>query len=293
LYALKLILENLQNKFSSQSLINSLKSLANPDLFDYYSKDYIARLELHLRTWVAALERIQFSQPRIVLSKDLQDKVYNSLAKFAEIYYKTTQVVDNDLELNFHQDKYEKYNYNINFLLIHLRDTLDSLRDDETWFQELLKKIKDLLSTILNIIPSSKAAIPNNDCTISSLLAQVRQSLNFKYPVASYYIDWRIMLIIQHNLFIWSESSEKIISKKFSELILMEYIWSFLEREWNNVADKSILVSQSEFDEVSTKALKITRNFLNDLAGNEPIALPHPYEKNVSGIYPEIVRINK
>jgi Tfp pilus assembly protein PilF len=275
LYALKLLLENLHNKFSSQSLISSLKSLANPELFDYYSKDYTARLELHLRTWVAVLERIQFSQPRIVLSKDLQDKVYNSLVKFAEIYYKTTQVVDNDLESNFHQEKHEKYNYNINFLLILLRDTLNSLRNDETWFQELLKKIKDLLSTILNIIPSSKAGILNDDCTILSLLTQVRQSLNFKYPVASYYIDWRIMLIIQHNLFIWSESSKKIISKKFSELILMEYIWSLLEREWNNVADKSILVSQSEFDEVSTKALKITRNFLNDLAGNEPIALPH------------------
>jgi hypothetical protein len=223
LYALKLLFENFQNNFSSQILINSLKSLANPDLFDYYSKDCIARLELHLRTWVAVLEQIQFSQPPIVLSKDLQDKVYSSLVKFADIYYKTIQV-DGNLKLNFHQEKDEKYNYNINFLLIHLRDTLNSLRNDETWFQELLKKIKDLLSTILNIIPLSKSAIPNNDCTVLSFLTQVRQSLNFKYPVASYYIDWRIMLIIQHNLFIWSESSEKIISKKFSKLVLMKYI---------------------------------------------------------------------
>jgi hypothetical protein len=107
LYALKLLFENFQNNFSSQILINSLKSLANPDLFDYYSKDCIARLELHLRTWVVVLEQIQFSQPPIVLSKDLQDKVYSSLAKFADIYYKTTQV-DGNIKLNFRQEKDEK-----------------------------------------------------------------------------------------------------------------------------------------------------------------------------------------
>ncbi|CAB5204210.1 unnamed protein product [Rhizophagus irregularis] len=279
LHALKLLIENLRNNFSSQILINSLKSLANPDLFDYYSKDYMARLELHLRTWIAVLERIQFSQPPIILSKDLQDKVYNSLMKFSEIYYKTTQVVDNNLKLNFRQEKDEMYsNYNINFLLIYLRDTLTSLRENETWFQELFKKIKELLKTILNIIPSSKAAIPNNDCTILSLLNQARQSLSFKYPVASYYINWRIMLIIQHNLFIWSEGSEKIINKKFGELVLMEYIWSFLEIEWNDVSEKSILDSQTKFDEVSnkiTKALQNAGGFLNDITGNEPLALPH------------------
>ncbi|EXX62101.1 hypothetical protein RirG_164930 [Rhizophagus irregularis DAOM 197198w] len=86
------------------------------------------------------------------------------------------------------------------------------------------------------------------------------------------------MLIIQNNLFIWSESSEKIISKKFNELVLMDYIWSFLEREWGNSADKSILDSQTKFDEVSNKVVKTLINaggILNDLSGNEPIALPH------------------
>ncbi|GBC07923.1 hypothetical protein RclHR1_00780003 [Rhizophagus clarus] len=277
LYALKLLFENPQNEFPSEILINSLKSLANPGLFDYYSKDYIARLELHLRTWVAVLERIQFSYPPITFSKDLQDKVSNSLAKFAEIYYKTTQVVDGNLKLKFRQED-KMNNYNIDFLLIQLRDTLNSLRDDESWLQELLKRIKDLLNTVLNIIPSPKATIPNDDCTILSLLTQVRQSLNFKYPVASYYINWRIILIIQHNLFVWSEGSEKIISKKFGEMVLMEYIWSFIEREWVNAADKSILDSQTKFDEISNKVIKTLKNtgsFLNDFSGNEPIALPH------------------
>ncbi|GBC07944.1 hypothetical protein RclHR1_00780024 [Rhizophagus clarus] len=276
LYALKLLFENLQNKFSSQILVSSLKSLANPTLFDYYSEENVARLELHLRTWIAVLERIHFSNPPIVLSKDLLGKVCNSLAKFAEIYYKTIQVVDRS---NFNQQKDKKYNYNIDFLLTHLRDTLCSLCDNETWFQGLLRRIKDLLNTILNITPSSKVApISDENYSIESMITKLRQGLNSKYSVPSYYIDWRIMLVIQHNISIWSESSEGIINKKFAEMLLMEYIWSFLEREWNNVTEKSILDSQVKFDEVSnkvSKTLRNTGNFLSNLTDNEPLVLPH------------------
>ncbi|CAB5194214.1 unnamed protein product [Rhizophagus irregularis] len=290
LYALKLLFENLQNEFSSQVLENSLEALVDTS-FRHYSKESVARLELHLRILVTVLERICFSP--IVLSKELRDKVYNSLAKFAEIHRKTTQVIeiglDNNFRSNFNQFNQQnnnqitikKRNYNIDFLLIHLRDTLHSLRDDETWFQEIIRRIRDLLKTALNITPGiltiAGVNLPN-DCSILSILTQIRQSLSFKYPVASYYIDWRIMLIIQHNLFIWSGSSEKIISKKFGELVLMEYIWSFLEREWVDSMDKSILDSQTKFDEVSNKVAKALKNaggFLNELARNEPIALPH------------------
>jgi hypothetical protein len=156
------------------------------------------------------------------------------------------------------------------------------LRDDETWFQEIIRRTKDLLKAALNITPGilsmTGVTLPNDNCSILSLLTQVHESLSFKYPVASYYVDWRFILIIQHNLFAWSEISEMIISKKFCELVLMEYLWSFLEREWINIINQSILDSQTRFDEASNKvakALKNTGSFLNDLAGNEPLSLPH------------------
>ncbi|RGB34941.1 hypothetical protein C1646_700674, partial [Rhizophagus diaphanus] len=296
LFNLKLLFEDLQNEFSNQVLIDALIVLANPAPLNlYYSKESVARLELHLRTLIAILERICFSPIR--LTKDLRDKIYNSLAKFAEIHRKTTQVIEEGLENNFRSnfdqfnqqkdDKTDekiakKRNYNIDFLLIHLRDTLHSLRDDETRFQEFIRRIRDLLKTALNITPGiltiTGVNLPNDNCSILLMLNQVRQSLSFKYPVASYYMDWRIMLIIQHNLFIWTECSEKIINKKLGEMVLMEFIWGFLEREWINTTNKSILDSQPKFDEVSNKvnkALKNTGNYLNDLSGNEPIALPY------------------
>ncbi|GES87313.1 hypothetical protein GLOIN_2v1869728 [Rhizophagus clarus] len=294
LYALKLLFENPLNRFTPKILRDSLIALADPESFDYYDEQSVARLELHLRTWVAVLEQICFTKMR--LSKNLRDRIYNSLPKFAEIHRKTTQVIqegfDNKYVSDFNQfnqlqiskedeNIIKKRNYNIDFLLIHLRDTLHSLRDDETWFQEIIRRTKDFLKVALNITPGiltmTGVSLPN-DCSILSILNQVRQSLSFKYPVASYYVDWRIMLIIQHNLFIWVESSEKIISKKFGELVLIEYIWGFLERELINVTNKSILDSQTKFEEVSNKVAKTLKNtgsFLSDLAGNEPLALPH------------------
>ncbi|GBC33886.2 hypothetical protein GLOIN_2v1871094 [Rhizophagus irregularis DAOM 181602=DAOM 197198] len=275
LYALKLLFEDPLNKFSPDVLRNSLIALADPTSFNYIEKETMVRLELHMRTWAAVLEQICFSLMH--LNKELRDKVYNSLTKFAEIHRKI-QVLQKESENNYGSDFNQfqhdsNRNYNIDFLIIHLRDTLHSLHDDETWFHEILRRTKSLLKTMLNISPGK--ALTNDSFSSLSSLTQLRQSLSFKYPVASYYVDWRIMLVIHRNLFTWSESSEMIISKKFRELVLMEYFWSFLEKEWINVTNKSILDSQTKFDEVSNKVTKSLRNTGSFLTVNEPITLPH------------------
>src|ERR1051325_6843493 len=198
----KILFEDIQNEFSSRAIINSLKALAVPTPFDHYSEESAAVLELHLRTWAAVLERICFSPIR--LSRELRESTFNSLAKFAEIHRRTTQVIEEGLDNNFksnlniiQQQKNEdenfikKQNYNIDFLLIHLRDTLHSLRDDETWFEEILRRVKEILKAALGITSTSGISI-NDNSSILTMLSQLRQGLSFKYPVASYYVDWRI-----------------------------------------------------------------------------------------------------
>ncbi|RIA88526.1 hypothetical protein C1645_806747 [Glomus cerebriforme] len=289
LYTLKLLFEDLKNEFSDQVLIDSLVALADSSPFDlYYSKESVARLELHLRAWIAVLERICsricFSSSPICFTKKLRVENYSSLVKFAEIHQKAIEELEiKSFKPNFNQQKdnddekiANNQNYNIDFLLIHIRDTLHFLHHDETWIQKIIRKTIELLKAALNITP--RDTILNDNCSILSILDKLRQDISIKYPVASYYIDWRIMLIIQHQLFIWCESPEEIINRKFGERILMEYFWSYLEREWINVADKSILDFQPKFDEASNKLAKSLRNtggFLNELTGNEPLALPH------------------
>ncbi|CAG8489732.1 550_t:CDS:2 [Funneliformis caledonium] len=291
LYALRLLFEDLQNEFSNQILINSLVALADPVSFKlHYTKEGTSRLELHLRTWIAILERICFSQ--ICLTKELQNKIYNTLKDFVEIHRKTAHIVGEGIENIFKSEFYQfnkqderivkKRNYNIDFLLIQLRDTLHSLRENETWFQEVLRGTKDLLKASLKITPgivsivAPSASIPNGNGSILSTLTQLRRSLSFKYPVASYYVDWRIMMIIKRNFIKWSEGSEKILSKRHGEMILIEYIKAYLEREWIKVADKPII--DSKFDEESNRQiekLRDTGRFFNNLPGNESPALPH------------------
>ncbi|PKC58088.1 hypothetical protein RhiirA1_541273 [Rhizophagus irregularis] len=275
LYALKLLFENFQEQISDHVLVKSLEELANPALFkSYYYKESAARLELHIRTWIAALERVLFLEIR--LTRETRNQLYNSLAKFAKIHRKTTQVMkeglennirpkinkaveerlENDFNPNYNSLKNnqgnekiaKKRNYNIDFLLTHLRDTLYSLRDDENWVQEIFRRLMTFLKTFLNIAPGALPGlpIPNDNCPILSMLSQLRQGLSFKYPVASYYINWRIILLIKKR-----------------------------------IANKTILDSldsQVKFDEISNKLIKTLRNagsLINDLAENEPLALPH------------------
>src|SRR5205085_2099565 len=69
LYALKLIFDNKFNQFSPKLLRDSLVALADPS-FDYYTKQSVVRLELHIRILVAVLEQIFFISMR--LSKELR-----------------------------------------------------------------------------------------------------------------------------------------------------------------------------------------------------------------------------
>ncbi|GBC06864.1 hypothetical protein RclHR1_00710015 [Rhizophagus clarus] len=272
LYVLKLLFENLQNKFSSGFLRDTLNTLANPTEFDYHNQTETL-LELRLRTCMAVLERICFTE--VILSKEFHNRIYNSLLKFAKIHRNMQKGITVEFDTSKDDAIIENRNYNIYFLLIHLRDTLNSLRDDETWFKDVTRKTKVSLKYFTaGILSTAKVSLSNDNNLILSQFTQTRKDLNFKYPVPSYHVDWRIMLLIQHNLFTWTD-----IDEKFRELVFMEYIWSFVEKEWIDVTDKPILNSQARFEEVLNKitnnVLKDTRNFLNALADNEPLALPH------------------
>ncbi|PKY18360.1 hypothetical protein RhiirB3_431156 [Rhizophagus irregularis] len=143
----------------------------------------MTRLELHLRTWVTVLERICFSPI------ELRDK---ALSKFSEIHRKTTQIIkiglDNNFRSNFSQFNQlsnnqadhtiiNKRNYNIDFLLIsfEIRYIVNSLHDDDG----------DLVSILNQEFYQYKES--NDNCSILSMLTQIRKNIGFKYHVALSY----------------------------------------------------------------------------------------------------------
>jgi len=91
---------------------------------------------------------------------------------------------------------------------------------------------------------------PDGDCTTSSMLTRLCRGLSFKHPLASYTVGWRIMLTTQHILSSWSESEERIISKRFGEGISLELFW-------NDIVDQSMLDSQTKLVQHQINLLKL------------------------------------
>ncbi|PKK64423.1 hypothetical protein RhiirC2_787519 [Rhizophagus irregularis] len=160
---------------------------------NYYEDDKVEELLKNLiktKTFIYALKLL-------FLKMNFHLKKITRLCKRASIT--NTHPISNQLQISKDGDAIKKRNYNNDYLLIHLCDTLHCLRDDETWFQEIIRRTKELLKVALNITPENliiaEFTLPlSNNRSILSLLAQVLQSLSFKYPVAPYYVDWRVML---------------------------------------------------------------------------------------------------
>ncbi|CAG8812075.1 27107_t:CDS:1, partial [Racocetra persica] len=163
IYSLKKIIKD--NKISDEMLVESIELLADSSAFKYYSIEAISKLESHLRTLVSLIEVICKNEIRI--RHDLREKIYTKLGKFAEIHFRSTEVNEEGFNKVF-KSKYEdfnphsndsnihkdgKRNYNIDFLLLHLRDTLHCMRDDENKFLEVWNRIKSLLHIILGSAP--------------------------------------------------------------------------------------------------------------------------------------------
>ncbi|PKY45526.1 TPR-like protein [Rhizophagus irregularis] len=164
LYALKLLFEDFQEQISDHVLVKSLEELADPVLFkSYYSKESAARLELHIRTWIAALERVLFLEIR--LTRETRNQLYNSLAKFAKIHRKTTQVMKEGLENNIRP----KINKAVEERLENdFNPNHNSLKNNQEKFENLLQYVKEKCHKDLEIINRNNENKKGKETTLST-----------------------------------------------------------------------------------------------------------------------------
>ncbi|CAG8811632.1 11512_t:CDS:2, partial [Gigaspora rosea] len=122
-------------------LINVLESFSVAPEYKIYEKDDASHLELRLQTLNETLEKIYYLFP---LQHKFHDKLLGNLRTYIDLYYCIIG--------NFYP------NYNINFLLIHLRDTLRSIRtiDDINCLTGWYKKWRELLSICRSLEHSTR-----------------------------------------------------------------------------------------------------------------------------------------
>ncbi|KAF0356596.1 TPR-like protein [Gigaspora margarita] len=285
-YSLKKIIES--NQISHKMLIQSLELLADSTIYKYYSIEVISELELHLRTLTSLIEVICKNEIRI--RHDLREKIYGQLGKFAEIHFRSTEVneegfnkiftpkfdefnlpststTSSDLAIPNSSKIYKggKRNYNIDFLLLHLRDTLHCMRDDENKFLEVWGRAKELLRAILGISSgfAKKGFSQGTDFRISnveSLFRHLHVAFAWKYPISSWYYEWRTLLELYYN--IQNFLQECSLPSNYGESLLLECLWYCVSKSWSNP------ISQ-------TGSFSKKKHFVNNLLGMEPLAFPH------------------
>ncbi|CAG8494918.1 3206_t:CDS:2, partial [Gigaspora rosea] len=259
LFGFKLLVEDFRIKLPSKLLINALKLLSDVSLFDYYTEDIISHFELHLRTWVATLERVVCSSiASILLNQEFYDKLYSSLVSFIDIHYHITLFFKQEVNLDIAGDNHLHFqNYNINFLLIHLRDSLHSIRNNKTRSDEFLKQGKDFLLSLIRTTSNGDSSVNILEILEGSPLIESlpkhNSFFNFNQSIPKWYQKWREFLFIHYSLEDLIKDSNHNILKHHNETLILEFLWQYIfdpDLDKNDLVDEDvseILKSQEDF----------------------------------------------
>ncbi|CAG8455448.1 8220_t:CDS:2 [Funneliformis mosseae] len=244
---LKKLAENHPTQWSPKSLISALERLSDTSSYSYTVKETFIIFELHLRTFASVLE--VFCQNPIILNRNLRQRLYDSLTEFNDIHHNISSAMEHglhktwkgklqhlnvvDIELDLPTGCVQR-NYNIDFLLIHLRDTIHSLSDDETKFREGWRRVKEFFKGVLGLASGIGVVVgvPSfiDNANALTTWGKMRDAFGFKVPLSNGYKDWRLLLMLKHTLDTEANSQRL---KKFGERMLLEYLClEHRKRDW-------------------------------------------------------------
>ncbi|RIA95114.1 hypothetical protein C1645_758209 [Glomus cerebriforme] len=281
LYELKKLAEECPTQWTPKSLVNSLEKLCDTSYYNHTSSDTANMLELHLRTFVAVLEA--FIQNPVILNHKLREKLYSHLKDFNEVHHNITVAMEQGLDKTWKKGLQRfnsdinpqvggvKRNYNVDYLLIHLRDTLHSLCDDETKFREGWRRFKDFFKGVLGVVPAAIPHAPADNANILTTWKKMREAFGFKVPVSNWYKDWRLLLILKQTLDASYQKEGNQTLKKFGERMLLEYLWFHIKQITSNIQTKD------ESDYEFSKVFNNKKRLFAELVEIEPLSYSHTF----------------
>src|SRR5207244_3777147 len=131
-------------------------------------------------------------------------------------------------------------NYNIDFLLMHLHDTLYIMKDYDTAWFEILRQLRVLFITLVEGLSGMTGIIANIDTPIDSeAYNNIHEDLNCKFPFNYWYKEWRYLYSIYQAFVEWSAVpiNKDLIDQ--GELMIIKDLWKFGDQEWTKAATKS------------------------------------------------------
>ncbi|CAG8793924.1 31286_t:CDS:2 [Gigaspora margarita] len=259
LIGFKQLIGDFEIEIPEEILIETLKLLSDASSFEFYSEITMIRLEAHLRTWMLYKHLNDFV--------DIHYKMINGLKKGAGNNFKSKgkykEIFDDDIYIHFQ-------NYNINFLLIHLRDTLLSMSDDETRMDEILRRIKEFFLKFIHISPndiSAKSKDISGTLNIAEILPDLTQVFNYKFPITYWHPTWRELLSIHYLLENLNKFGDYSKLRFYNEIYLFELFWQYIfNLNINQKINQEILHSKKEILE-----------FMNLWMKKEPLAPPNSF----------------
>ncbi|CAG8696927.1 16390_t:CDS:1, partial [Gigaspora margarita] len=271
----KQLLEDFKIKLPNNILIEALRSFLNTPEQEFYGKDgdNPAYFELYLRTLMAVLERVCYTS--FVLKQGFHDQLYNKLKDFVERHYRMTHVFTHGIyglsdefqhnTINIESRRFP--NYNINFLLIHLRDTLHSLNNDEPCSIEILDRAKKILNLLTSLTVTVAHSGPQLTVVAEIFFKSMGEIFSFKYPIAKWYSKWRELLFIRYLIEISNQELSTDKLRHFKEISLLDLISQHILNQISEQGTSTI--------EKFSEYLHNKKEFLNLITKKEPIAPPY------------------
>src|SRR6185437_11394770 len=230
------------NRLEDNQLRNVLKTIGINVTYDDHKMTTDIELELHLRAYVLALET--YGKRLVKMEKELLETLHENLTKLYDFHQHHTKVIEKGLLLQSPrvlfatlEKSVKVQNYNNDFLLMHLYNTLHVL-DDKTAWLEIINQLRAFFAALVEALPGMTGIMTtvetpiDNKATIE-IYNNVQKALQSKFSVGHWYKEWRYLYAIHQEFVEWSATPihRNFVAK--GELMIIKDLWRFGDQEWS------------------------------------------------------------
>src|SRR5207248_2199667 len=128
-------------------------------------------LELHLRTYILALEA--YGRRLVKMEKELCESLHENLTKLYNVHQHYTKILGKGLQSTMvlfaaSEESVKVQNYDADFLLMHLYDTLHLMDVDKTVWLEIIDQLRALFAALIEALPGMSSIMTTVETPIDN-----------------------------------------------------------------------------------------------------------------------------